>query len=45
MKVKCEREGCSKKFEKIVPWKKYCSASCKQIAWALRQVGKKKVDR
>jgi len=26
------------KFEKIVPWKKYCSPKCKQIAWALRGV-------
>jgi len=38
MKSKCEQ--CGKVIEKVVPWKKYCSTRCKQIAWALRQAGK-----
>ena len=39
-KKRCERKGCAETFDQIVPWKIYCSPSCKQIAWALRQVKK-----
>lgn len=42
MKTNCLRVGCHKRFEKTVPWKKYCSDTCKLIAWALRQANKKK---
>jgi len=32
MKSKCLI--CGKEIDKTVPWKKYCSGTCKQIAWA-----------
>lgn len=44
-KKRCERKGCDKTFDQIVPWKIYCSPSCKQIAWALRQVKKSAVKK
>jgi len=45
MKIICERFGCNEKFEKIVPWSKYCSQKCKHLAWAIREVNKKKGNR
>lgn len=35
MKSKCKQ--CGKQIIKTVPWKKFCSQRCKQIAWAVRQ--------
>ena len=42
MIIKCDRKNCENKFDKIVPHQKYCSQTCKQIAWALRQVESKR---
>lgn len=38
MQSKCKQ--CGKTILMTVPWKKYCSPRCKQIAWAIRQAKK-----
>lgn len=42
MKVVCERPGCGVKFEKVVPWKIYCSKECKYVVWSLKKLEAKK---
>lgn len=42
MIIKCSRKNCENKFDKIVPHQKYCSPTCKQIAWAARQIKNKR---
>ena len=36
-KKKCARHGCKVMFDPKTTWQKYCSRTCKQIAWHLKQ--------
>ena len=38
----CAREGCKKKFVKVVPWKKYCCRECFLLVWAGKKMEEKK---
>lgn len=34
----CSRIECSKKYDKIVPWKKYCCRECMLLVWANKKL-------
>ena len=42
MIVTCQRVNCRVKFDRVVPWQKYCSKECKLVDWSLKKLNKKK---
>ena len=39
--ARCIRKACSKKFTRVVPWKKYCCRECFLLDWAGKKLEEK----